>query len=62
MHFDMRFSFVKINALLCFLNGFNSISRYLDDLLNFDNPYFEQMVGQIYLLNFSLIRRILLIL
>ena len=22
--------------------------RYLDDLLNIDNPYFEQMVGQIY--------------
>ena len=27
---------------------FNSISRYLDDLLDIDNPYFEQMVGQIY--------------
>ena len=27
---------------------FNSASRYLDDLLNIDNPYFEQMVGQIY--------------
>ena len=27
---------------------FNSTSRYLDDLLNIDNPYFEQMVGQIY--------------
>ena len=26
---------------------FNS-SGYLDDLLNIDNPYFEQMVGQIY--------------
>ena len=25
----------------------NSISRYLDDLLNIDNPYFEHMVGQI---------------
>ena len=25
----------------------NSTSRYLDDLLNIDNPYFEQMVGQI---------------
>ena len=23
-------------------------SRYLDDLLNIDNPYIEQMVGQIY--------------
>ena len=27
---------------------FNSTFRYLDDLLNIDNPYFEQMVGQIY--------------
>ena len=27
---------------------FNSTSRYLDDLFNTDNPYFEQMVGQIY--------------
>ena len=27
---------------------FNSTSRYLADLLNTDNPYFEQMVGQIY--------------
>ena len=26
----------------------NSTSRYLDDLLNMDNPYFEQMVSQIY--------------
>ena len=30
------------------IEAFNSISRYLDDLLNTDNPYFEQMVGQIY--------------
>ena len=27
---------------------FNSTSIYLDDLLNIDNPYFEQMSGQIY--------------
>ena len=27
---------------------FNSTSRYLDDLLNIDNPYFEGMVHQIY--------------
>ena len=27
---------------------FNSTSRYLDDLFNIDNPYFEQMVSQIY--------------
>ena len=30
------------------IEAFNSNSRYLDDLLNIDNPYFEQMVGQIY--------------
>ena len=36
------------------IEAFNSTSRYLDDLLNIDNPYFEQMVGQIYIpLNFS---------
>ena len=30
------------------IEAFNSTSRYLDDILNIDNPYFEQMVGQIY--------------
>ena len=30
------------------LKAYNSTSRYLDDLLNIDNPYFEQVVGQIY--------------
>ena len=30
------------------IDAFNSTSRYLDDLLNIDNPYFKQMVGQIY--------------
>ena len=30
------------------IDAFNSTTRYLDDLLNIDNPYFEQMVGQIY--------------
>ena len=34
------------------IEAFNSTSRYLDDFLNIDNPYFEQMVGQIYPLNF----------
>ena len=28
--------------------AFNSTSRYLDDLLNIDDPYFEGMVKQIY--------------
>ena len=30
------------------LKAFNSTSRYLDDLLNIDNPNFEGMVNQIY--------------
>ena len=30
------------------IEAFYSTSGYLDDLLNIDNPYFEQMVGQIY--------------
>ena len=30
------------------VEAFNSTVRYLDDLLNIDNPYFEQTVGQIY--------------
>ena len=30
------------------IEAFNSTFRYIDDLLNIDNPYFEQMVGQIY--------------
>ena len=30
------------------IQAFNSTSRYLDDLLNIDNPYSEGMVGRIY--------------
>ena len=30
------------------IEAFNSTSRYLDDILDIDNPYFEQMVDQIY--------------
>ena len=30
------------------IKALNSISRYLDDLLNIDNPYCEGMVKQIY--------------
>ena len=29
------------------VEAFNSTSRYLDDLLYIDNPYFQQMVSQI---------------
>ena len=30
------------------IEAFNSTSKYLDDLPNIDNPYLEQMLGQIY--------------
>ena len=30
------------------VKAFNLTSRYLDDLLNIDNPYFEGMVKRIY--------------
>ena len=30
------------------IKAFNSTSRYLDDILNIDNPYFEGMVNQMY--------------
>ena len=30
------------------IKAFNSTPRYLDDLLNIDNPYFEGIVNQIY--------------
>ena len=30
------------------IEAFNSTSRYLDDLLNIDNPYFEYTFNQIY--------------
>ena len=44
------------------IEAFNSTSRYSDDLLNIDNTYFEQMVGQIYPTELQLKRRIRLIL
>ena len=37
-----------------FIEAFNSTSRYLDDLLNIDNPYFDKMEGQIYPTEFQL--------
>ena len=36
------------------IEAFDSTSRYLDDLLDIDNPYFKQMVGQIYLAELQL--------
>ena len=44
------------------IEAFNSTSRYLDDLLNIDNPYFEQMVGQIYPTELQLNKRRILLL
>ena len=35
------------------IEAFNSTSRYLDDLLNIDNLYFEGMVNQIIHLPYS---------
>ena len=30
------------------IDAFNTTSRYLDDILNINNVYFDDMVGQIY--------------
>ena len=35
------------------VKALNTTSRYLDDLFNIDNPYFEQMVSQMNPLNYS---------
>ena len=40
--------FLSDNNQTDIIEAFYSTSRYFDDLLNNDNPYFEQMVGQIY--------------
>ena len=36
------------------IEAFNSTSRYLDNLLNSDNPYFKQTISQIYPTEFKL--------
>ena len=38
------------------IEAFKFTSRYLDDLLNIDNPYYEQMVGPIYPTELQLIK------
>ena len=35
------------------IETFSSTSRYLDDLLNIDNTYFDGLISQIYPQNFS---------
>ena len=39
--------FLTLNKLKI-IEAFKSTSRYLDDLLDIDNPYFEGMVNRIY--------------
>ena len=45
---------VSHNNQMDVIEAFNSTSRYQDDLLNINNPYFEQMVSQIYLTELQL--------
>ena len=40
--------FLSENNQADIVEAFNSTSSYLDDFLNIDNLYFEQMVSQIY--------------
>ena len=40
--------FLSDNNQTDIIEAFNSTFRYLDDLPNIGNPYFEQMVDQIY--------------
>ena len=44
----MHDAFTKRHTQADVVEAFNSTSRYLDDLLNIDHPYFAQMVSQIY--------------
>ena len=44
--FMMSFSYDKQAEVI---DAFNTTSRYLDDILNINNVYFDYMVGQIYL-------------
>ena len=49
LHYERDFMLsLSDNNLADIIEAFNSTSRYLDDLLNIDNPFFEQKVGQIY--------------
>ena len=42
------FASLSYNKEAEIIQAFNSTSRYLDDLFNIDNPYFEGMVGRFY--------------
>ena len=39
---------INVNPRLVRLDAFNTTSRYLDDILNFNNVCFDTMVSQIY--------------
>ena len=43
------------------IDAFNTTSRYLDDILNINNVYFDNMVSQIYLQSSNLIKPIPLV-
>ena len=40
------------------IDAFNSTSRYLDDILNINNVYFDNMVSQMYPSDLQLIKAI----
>ena len=41
-------SWILLTMKIKLIEAFNSTSRYLDDILNIENSYFEGMVNQIY--------------
>ena len=48
-YYERDFNFSFSNTIQADdVEAFNATSRYVDDLLNIDNPYFEQMLYQIY--------------
>ena len=54
---DFLFSYKEAEIF----QAINLTSRYLDDLLNIDNPYFKGMMGRIIHLNYSNIKPVRLI-
>ena len=46
------------NSQTDIIQAFNSNSRYLDDLLNIDNPYFKLMVNQMFPIELQLKEKI----
>ena len=46
--YERDFMFLSEDNQSGVIEAFNSISRYLDDLLNIDNNFFNSMVNRIY--------------